>query len=74
MAPFECQENNRRDRPIDKVTDQQGKSISGCLMRPGERATLQNRKKCQPPRKPPHQTVKQTPCDAGSEVGRFTLK
>jgi hypothetical protein len=45
MAPFERQENNRRDRAIDKMTNQQGKSVSGCLVRPGKRETLQNRKK-----------------------------
>ena len=43
-------------------------------MRPGKRETLQNRKKGQPADKPPHQTVEESPCDAGSKVGRLMFK
>jgi hypothetical protein len=42
MASFEYQENNCGDRTIDKMTKQLGKSVSGCLVRPGKREPLQN--------------------------------
>jgi hypothetical protein len=40
MTAFECQENNRGHRPVDKVTDQQGKRLGGSLMRPSKRQPM----------------------------------
>ena len=74
MLAFQCQEDDRGYRAIDKMTNHQRKRIGGGLVRPGKRGPQENWKKYQPTRKPPNQTVEQAPGNAGSKVGRLTFK